>query len=344
MKRSRVHAAEVKSLLFLESSYFCSREQTSKRLLRQKTVSMSVSIGLLSLFIRFYHYTITSCATLIKEKKSFSKQINCGLQSELWMFPKRKLADVFYIANQFILMITQALLAFWNLWLPFRSWKDFSDKLLAWREEEPCRHSTFLYSQTIGAVEAFHLSSSCWKIRPFGLITSTSTVYLYFSSNQNQLHIFFRVLLLLYNLHRHLCANAVIDKFITSKGIQFSFQSCSGMNRAASSVANNKAPLPKLGLASSVLPGESVSDRQPPVLTGEDPISLSNKCHFAQAQQESSTLVLPVIAFNAETVSHWFACSSASFTVNMQLHLTLLMLVENLTRQPSAVWPSEGRL
>lgn len=101
-----------------------------------------------------------------------------------------------------------------------------------------------------------------------------------------------------------LCANAVIDKFITSKGIQFSFQSCGGMNSAASSVANNKAPLPKLGSASSALAGESVSDRQPPALTGEDPISLSDKCHFARAQLESSTLTLPVIAFNAETVSH----------------------------------------
>lgn len=88
------------------------------------------------------------------------------------------------------------------------------------------------------------------------------------------------------------------------------------MNSAASSVANNKAPLPKLSSASSVLPGESVSDRQPPVLKGEDPISLSDKCHFAWAQRESSTLTLPVIAFNAETVRHSSACRSASFTVN----------------------------
>lgn len=37
-----------------------------------------------------------------------------------------------------------------------------------------------------------------------------------------------------------LCANAVIDTFITSKGIQFSFQSSTGMNSATSSVANNR--------------------------------------------------------------------------------------------------------
>lgn len=76
------------------------------------------------------------------------------------------------------------------------------------------------------------------------------------------------------------------------------------MNSAASSVANNKPPLPKLVSASSALPGESVSDCQPPVFIGEDPISLSDKCHFARAQQESSTLTLPLIAFNAETVCH----------------------------------------
>lgn len=127
-----------------------------------------------------------------------------------------------------------------------------------------------------------------------------------------------------------LCANAVIDKFITSKGVQFSFQSCGGMNSAVSSVANNKPPLPKPGSASSVLPGESVSDRQPPVLIGEDPISLSDKCHFARAQRESSTLRLPVIVFNAETVCHWFACRSTSFTPNIELQLMCLMLVQNL--------------
>lgn len=47
-----------------------------------------------------------------------------------------------------------------------------------------------------------------------------------------------------------------------------------------------------------------MSDRQPPVLIGEDPISLSDNCHFAWAQLESSTLTLPVIALNAETVCH----------------------------------------
>lgn len=41
-----------------------------------------------------------------------------------------------------------------------------------------------------------------------------------------------------------LCANAVIDTFITSKGIQFSFQSSTGMNSATSSAANNEGPLP----------------------------------------------------------------------------------------------------
>lgn len=41
-----------------------------------------------------------------------------------------------------------------------------------------------------------------------------------------------------------LCANAVIDTFITSKEIQFSFQSSTGMNSATSSVANNEGPLP----------------------------------------------------------------------------------------------------
>lgn len=40
-----------------------------------------------------------------------------------------------------------------------------------------------------------------------------------------------------------LCANAVIDTFITSKGIQFSFQSCTGMNSATSSVANNNGAI-----------------------------------------------------------------------------------------------------
>lgn len=259
-----------------------------------------------------------------KKKKAFSQQINCGLQSEFWIFRKRELlAAMFYIANQFHSYDNPALLASWNLWLPFRSWKDFSDELLAWREEETRRHSTFLYSLTIGVVEAFHLSSSCWKIRPLGLITSTSTVYLYFSSNQNHPichgYIFSPESCFCSIICTDiLCANAVIDKFITSKGIQFSFQSWGGMNSTASSVANNKASLPKLGSASSVLPGESVSDRQPPVLTGEDPISLSDKCHFARAQRESSTLTLPVIAFNAETVSHWFACSSALFTVDME--------------------------
>lgn len=167
---------------------------------------------------------------------------------------------MFSIANPIALRKNTGLLVFRNLWLPFRSWKDFTGKLLVWREDETCRHSTFLYSLTIGAVEAFHLSSSCWNIRPLGLITRSSTVYLYFSSNQNQSmchgYIFSpescRCSIIYTDI---LCANAVIDKFITSKGIQFSFQSCGGMNSAASSVANNKAPLPKLGSASPVLPG-----------------------------------------------------------------------------------------
>lgn len=42
-----------------------------------------------------------------------------------------------------------------------------------------------------------------------------------------------------------LCANAVIDTFITSKEIPFSFQSSSGMNSSTSSAANNEGPLPR---------------------------------------------------------------------------------------------------
>ena len=40
-----------------------------------------------------------------------------------------------------------------------------------------------------------------------------------------------------------LCANAVIDTFITSKEIQFSFQSPTGMNSATSSAANNEGAI-----------------------------------------------------------------------------------------------------
>lgn len=65
-------------------------------------------------------------------------------------------------------------------------WCPFSNKSVkSKREDEPRTCLTFLYGLTIGAVKAFHLSSSAGKIRELGLITSTGTVYLYFSSNQN---------------------------------------------------------------------------------------------------------------------------------------------------------------
>lgn len=64
-----------------------------------------------------------------------------------------------------------------------------------------------------------------------------------------------------------LCANAVIDTFITSKGIQFSFQSPTGMNSAASSAANNEGAITRSQRTGTALPthsrGESVSNCLP---------------------------------------------------------------------------------
>lgn len=122
----------------------------------------------------------------------------------------------------------------------------------ALRREREGAMQTFnlLYSLTIEALKAFHLWSSCEKIRELGLISSAGSVYLYFSSNQRQAIcrpcIFSSVPGLPTIISNNiLCANAVIDTFITSKGIQFSFQSSSGMNSATSSAANNEGPLPR---------------------------------------------------------------------------------------------------
>jgi len=121
------------------------------------------------------------------------------------------------------------------------------------RERELCRHLTFLYSLTIGALKVFHLWSSCGKKKNHGASDSLRlpVQYIYISApiKAGQYAIPMYVLLWAPCLPTIistdiLCANAVIDTFITSKGIQFSFQSSTGMNSAASSAANNEGPLP----------------------------------------------------------------------------------------------------
>lgn len=116
------------------------------------------------------------------------------------------------------------------------------------RERALCRHLTFLYSLTIGALKAFHLWRSCGKIRELGLI-SLPVQYIYISApikaSQYAITMYFPSEPCLPTIISTdiLCANAVIDTFIISKEIQFSFQSSTGMNSATSSVANNEGPL-----------------------------------------------------------------------------------------------------
>lgn len=128
-----------------------------------------------------------------------------------------------------------------------------------WREKERereralCRHLTFLYSLTNGALKAFRLWSSCGKKKKN---QGAWAHFIYWYSififqlqsklaNMPSLCIFPSEPCLPTIISTDiLCVNAVIDTFITSKGIQFSFQSSTGMNSATSSVANNKGPLP----------------------------------------------------------------------------------------------------
>lgn len=88
-----------------------------------------------------------------------------------------------------------------------------------------------------------------------------------------------------------LCANAVIDTFITSKGIQFSFQSSTGMNSATSSAANNEGPLPRAkgwlrllyafkGKVCQTVCQRLFQANGDSFQTGQYPILLSDKCHF----------------------------------------------------------------
>lgn len=101
-----------------------------------------------------------------------------------------------------------------------------------------------------------------------GLISSGSTVYLYFSSNRIQYvlpalspsppppHPPMSWLPSVISMDI-LCSKAVMDTFITSQGVQFSFQSHTGMNRA-----NNEGLLPKDGSPSLTFYG-SVSNCLP---------------------------------------------------------------------------------
>lgn len=131
-------------------------------------------------------------------------------------------------------------------------WSPLSNSFL-WRRRETAalwRHLTFLYSLTIEALKAFHL----WSFRG-KKSESLDSFYNQYSififqvqsnlANMPSLCIFpsepFLPTIISTDI---LCANAVIDTFITSKEIQFSFQSSTGMNSATSSPANNERPLP----------------------------------------------------------------------------------------------------